>query len=68
MAKRFSRLTTRRHHAAHPDSYFVEELQSSILGLGKQQLKALVLTFRQKHSCKESSSAASTPDTSHMSE
>ena len=45
MARRFSRLTTRRRGAAHPDACFVHELRAALASVDGQLLQGVAKTF-----------------------
>jgi hypothetical protein len=45
MARRFSRLSTRRRGAAHPDACFVHELRAALATLDSQLLQGVAKTF-----------------------
>ena len=45
MARRFSRLTTRRRGAAHPDACFVHELRAALASVDGQLLQGVTKTF-----------------------
>eukprot|EP00975_Prorocentrum_lima_P003714 810794-Prorocentrum_lima.AAC.1 len=51
LARRFSSLTSRRHQAAHPDTFFVEELWSSLTELDPTLLEQLSCKFKCKSNC-----------------